>query len=427
MECSSTFSKFFSAEPSGNIQIVRPETNQRTLFQLVTDFWPHLSAVSAGCLAVWQTDAHVVHHCVTDGHHGRDMSPSTHWLFFLQYTFISLSGPAKACYKACTCLPDLKYINCSGGNLSTAVSSFPSNTEYLDLSENLLTALPRGAFGGLWGLKVLLLSTNNITSVAAGAFIKLQSLQRLDLSGNRIGALGDSFALGPGSLSQLLLSGNRLTALEIGAFRDLDGLARLDLSANLIQLIHPGAFGGVTSLRRLHLEGNRLRVLGTGLFSTLHSLEVLGLRGNPLGSLEPGVFAPLPSLALLDLSFNRLSGLNFKALLGVRSPVAHVLLEGNPWHCDCELQRVFDKLGRVRRISLDDYRELRCSEPAEMRGRAVTEVEGELCVGETVTVLVLTLTVLVTVAASLIMAERSKRSTEAKEEEGGVTEAYSYY
>ena len=44
-----------------------PETNQTTLFQLVTDCWPHLSAGSAGCLAVWQTHAGVVRHCVTDG------------------------------------------------------------------------------------------------------------------------------------------------------------------------------------------------------------------------------------------------------------------------------------------------------------------------------------------------------------------------
>ncbi|KAK0150767.1 Phospholipase A2 inhibitor [Merluccius polli] len=369
------------------------ETNQTTLFQLVTDSRPHLSAVSAGSL----------------------------------YTFMSLSGPVKACYKACTCLPDLKYINCSGGNISDSVSSFSSNTEYLDLSENLLTTLPSGSFGALWGLKVLLLSTNNITSVAGGAFINLLSLQRLDLSGNHIGALGDAFGLGLGSLSQLLLARNRLTALECGTFRTLDGLTRLDLSANLIQLIQPGAFGGVMSLRRLNLEGNRLRALGAGLFSTLHSLEVLSLRGNPIGSVEPGVFTPLPSLALLDLSFNQLSGLHYKVLLGMLTPVVHVMLEGNPWHCDCELQRVFEKLGRVRRIFLDDYRELRCSEPAELRGRPMTEVDSELCMGETVIVLILTVMVFITVVTSVIMAEKSKRSGEAKDEESRALEAYYDY
>ncbi|KAJ3592551.1 hypothetical protein NHX12_007678 [Muraenolepis orangiensis] len=352
------------------------------------------------------------------------MSPSTHWLIFLQYSFMSLSGPVQACYKACTCLPDLKYINCSGGNISAAVSSFPSNTEHLDLSRNLLTTLPPGCFGALWGLKVLLLSTNNITSMAGGAFVNLQSLQKLDLSGNQIGALGDAFALGLGSLSHLVLARNRLTALESGSFRNLDGLARLDLSANLIGQIRAGAFGGATSLRRLHLEGNRLRALEPGFFSTLHALEVLGLRGNTIGRVEPGVLAPLPSLAFLDLSFNQLSGLHYKTLLAMRAPVTHVLLEGNPWHCDCELQRVFHKLARVRRIFLDDYRDLRCSEPAELRGRAVAEVDGELCVGETVTVLILTVTVLITVVASVIMAEKSKRSGEAKDEESGPLEAY---
>ncbi|KAG7279581.1 hypothetical protein CRUP_034169 [Coryphaenoides rupestris] len=266
-----------------------------------------------------------------------------------------------------------------------------------------------------------------VTEAATVTGKVLKSLQKLDLSRNQIDALGDAFVLGPGSLSQLLLSRNRLTVLQNGTFRNLDDLARLDLSSNLIRLIRPGAFGGVRSLRRLHLEGNRLSALVSGLFSTLHSLEVLGLRGNPIGSVEPGVLAPLPSLALLDLSFNRLSGLHFKTLLGMRTPVTHVLLEGNPWHCDCELQRVFDKLRRVRRIMLDDVRELRCSEPAELRGRPMAEVDGELCVGETVTVLVLTLTVLVTVAAAVIMAEKSKRSQVKDEESGALEQAYCDY
>ncbi|XP_056144900.1 TLR4 interactor with leucine rich repeats-like [Lampris incognitus] len=301
------------------------------------------------------------------------------------------------------------------GNFSTSVSDFPYNTEYLDLSRNLLTALPPGSFGALWGLKVLLLKENNITFVSDRAFINLWSLQRLDLSQNQLSALGEGFSLGLNSLFELFLAHNRLTVLESKTLQNLDNLVKLDLSANLIELVKPGALSSLTALRRLLLDGNQLTTLDLELLSTLHSLEVLGLRGNRIHTAEQEVFAPLSNLALLDLGFNRLSRLHFKTLLSIQTASVHILLEANPWHCDCDLQRVFHKLATIRRLFLDDYKRLRCSQPKELRGSLMVEVDNELCVGETVTVLILTFTVLITVVAAIIMGEKKKRKCSAKD------------
>ncbi|XP_064167570.1 chondroadherin-like protein [Anguilla rostrata] len=261
----------------------------------------------------------------------------------------SLQTSGSVCEKGCDCQGEFRYTNCSGALFARVPGDIPPLTEHLDLSRNRLSLLPAGAFRGLRRLRVLLLSDNNISRVASGAFAPLESLQRLDLSRNRLSALGEGFSLGLDSLKELQLGENRLTRLD-GPL-NLDGLQRLNLSANAIGSVGPRAFGLMTSLRQLYLRDNQLGSLGDGVFSMLRSLEVLHLEGNRIDGTEAGVFAPLTGLALLDLTRNRLTAVRFKAFLGIRSHGTRVLLAGNPWSCDCDLQRVFGKLRGVRRLS----------------------------------------------------------------------------
>ncbi|XP_034042362.1 chondroadherin-like protein [Thalassophryne amazonica] len=343
------------------------------------------------------------------------MVTSAFWLLLLHLIFMLQTPVVNTCLGGCESLPDIKYVNCSDRSVVTALDNFPVNTEYLDMSRNLLTTLPSGSFGPLWGLKVLLLRENNITSVADGAFVKLNSLRKLDLSQNQLSALGDGFSLGLDSLTELVLAHNHLSVLESTNFENLHNLVKLDVSANIIEIVKPRALGSLTALRRLHFQRNRLTTLGLDFFSTLHSVEVLRLQGNQINMTEPGAFASLCNLVLLDLTFNQLSGLHFKMLLGICASNAHVLLEGNPWHCDCDLQRVFRKLASIHRLFLDDYEKLRCNEPAELKGSLMVEVADGLCVAETVTVLILTVTVLITVLAAIVMGEKNKRRGSAKD------------
>ncbi|KAF7656188.1 hypothetical protein LDENG_00045370 [Lucifuga dentata] len=365
----------------------------------------------------------IIHHLSGFIFHQSDGPAGTHRVmnvFILRlsvfgFIMASVSVAARTCHTGCICVSDIRYINCSDGNFSTVLSSFSLSTEYLDLSRNVLTELSPVSFGSLWGLTVLLLQQNNISRVADGAFINLQSLRKLDLSQNQISALGDGFSLGLSSLAELVLAHNRLTVLESRIFQNLDNLAKLDLSANLIQQVQPRALSSMTALRRLYLDRNQLRTLDLDFFSTLRSLEVLRLQKNHISIIDPGIFSSLCNLVLLDLAFNQLSHLHFKTLLSMCSPSVHVVLEGNPWNCDCDLQRVFTKLVSVHRLFLDEYHKLRCSEPAELQGRLMVEVADELCAAETVTVLILTLTVLVTVVAAIVMGEKNKRRSSAKD------------
>ncbi|XP_036401529.1 leucine-rich repeat transmembrane neuronal protein 2-like [Megalops cyprinoides] len=346
---------------------------------------------------------------VSRPHHQKVMA-----LFFGFLLYLGAESPQALglhpCGEVCDCIIEIRFLNCSNRGFTAVEGNLPPDTEHFDLSWNYLTGLHQGDFRLLWNLRVLFLNDNNISVVTGGAFSSMESLQRLDLSHNRISALSKGFSLGLGSLRELLLAHNKLTSLDGESFLHLDGLLRLDLSSNAIHSIQVRAFARMSALRQLHLRNNQLSYLDDAVFSTLWSLEVLNLRGNRISSTEVGVFTPLKSLAMLDLSHNRLSTIQFKTFLSIRTYSTHILLAHNPWNCDCDLQRVFRKLRSVHRLFLDDYLNLSCGEPPELRGYWLSQVDTELCIAETVTVLIITVTVVITVLAAIVMAERNKRN-----------------
>uniref|UniRef100_A0A8C1YYM5 Uncharacterized protein n=1 Tax=Cyprinus carpio TaxID=7962 RepID=A0A8C1YYM5_CYPCA len=307
----------------------------------------------------------------------------------------------------CTCYEELKFTNCTSRNFTHLPAALPPFTEQLDLSLNHLSAIRPRAFHSTQRLRILLLNDNVIAVLADGAFSLLEGLLRLDLSRNRISFLSEGFSQGLSSLRDLSLAENRLTSLDSSCFVHFDALQRLNLSHNAIETIKMRAFGSMSTLRQLQLNSNNLTVLKNGIFSMLRNLEVLNLHHNQIHYLDVGVLSPLTSLALLDLTNNNLSTIQFMTFLSLKTSSTHIILQGNPWNCDCDLQRVFRKLCNVKRLFLDDYDNLTCVNLDESQ-RNYTMKE-ELCIAEMVTVLVITLTVVITVVAAIVMAEKKRK------------------
>nr|XP_015214897.1 PREDICTED: leucine-rich repeat-containing G-protein coupled receptor 5-like [Lepisosteus oculatus] len=336
------------------------------------------------------------------------------YIWFLFHLWFGSSTFVPQCEKGCDCQEVLKCVNCSKAAFTYIPGNLSSDTEHFDLSWNNLTVIPVGALSFLWRLKVLLINDNDIRVIEDGAFSCLENLRRLDLSRNKISSLGNGFSIGLQSLGELLLSENQLRALNSESFQHLDNLQKLNLSCNNISYIEIRAFRHMTYLRQLHLNENRLATLNNNIFSMLKSLEVLNLEGNQINNTDLDVFMPLSSLTLLNLVQNQLQSIKFKTFVSIHNYETHILLAGNHWHCDCDLQRVFRKLQNTQRLILDDYEYLTCKEPHELEGHKIVDVENELCFGETVTVLIITFTVIVTVVAAIVMAERNRKKRTGK-------------
>ena len=104
-------------------------------------------------------------------------------------------------------------------------------------------------------ITILDLENKSISSISAGDFNDLTSLEDLDLSDNQI------------------------SSLPAAIFDDLTSLRRLDLRYNQIRSLSGDVFENNTSLRKLYLAGNRITSLPDGLFEGLTSLDALGLEG----------------------------------------------------------------------------------------------------------------------------------------------------
>ncbi|XP_019740405.1 slit homolog 1 protein [Hippocampus comes] len=323
--------------------------------------------------------------------------------------FLPSAASTRSCPRRCLCYEHSDLVDCRERGLWHVPGGLPHGTWLLELGGNNLTEIRSGDFAGLWSLRVLVLANSQIRALQAQAFFSLSYLEKLDLSGNRLTHLPADFSVSLSALRELRLERNNLHHLSTFSFEYLDNVEKLDLSHNRLASVGPGVFRGLSRLRQLDLHGNRLSAVLRGSLDMLPGLEVLRLSRNNISEIDTEALAPLYSLALLALDGNNLHHLKFKAFLSLHTTATHIRLAGNPWSCDCELQRVFSKILHVRHLHIDDYRDVTCQRPPQLAGASLARVDGRLCVAETATVLVITVTVLVTVAAAVVMAERNRK------------------
>uniref|UniRef100_A0A8C6ZM50 LRRCT domain-containing protein n=1 Tax=Nothoprocta perdicaria TaxID=30464 RepID=A0A8C6ZM50_NOTPE len=196
----------------------------------------------------------------------------------------------------------------------------------------------------------------------SGSLIFPLETEHLDLSNSGLHAMPSLALRSLWKLQVLLLCGNDIAEVERGAFQSLERLQKLDISGNMITVLGSSFSAGLSSLLELSLSHNRIQA------------------NNQLLSLHDGVFSML-----------------FKTFLTLQTAGTHILLSDNPWFCDCDLQRVFSKLHSVRRLVLDRYENITCTEPAVLRNIPLASVDTQLCAAEMATVLIITITALVIV------------------------------
>ena len=187
--------------------------------------------------------------------------------------------------------------------------------EELDLSYNDLDSLPAGVFSKLSSLRFLHLNDNRLTGFPANIFSGLSAVRFVSLHSNQLTSLPGSLFSRLPELRQLQLDTNQLASLPSDIFSGLSRLTELGLSENKFKALPADIFSELTELRELRLQSNQLAKLPAGIFAGLSGLGYLYMQNNALGGLPEGVFAGLSGLRRLDLSGNNVDPLSLPLTL----------------------------------------------------------------------------------------------------------------
>ncbi|XP_016312208.1 leucine-rich repeat and transmembrane domain-containing protein 2-like [Sinocyclocheilus anshuiensis] len=269
-------------------------------------------------------------------------------------TLLSSCGTSTSCPSGCSC--NVNHTDCSDLNqlasLDSILDQLPFDTSYLNLSNNNFTTVEPGRFSHFCGLLHLDLSRNLLSSINLGCFSNLSTLLHLNLSRNLLSSVFPSSFSHLNNLEVLDLSENLLVRLPVNLFSDLGSLTELVLRDNILKELNPDQFKGLTELRRLDLSFNSLSSMPTHLLDGLQNLVWLSLMGNKLRTLQRTSLEPATALQQL-------------------------LLDGNPWNCNCNLIPLKHWLEWIVYTggSIDSAN---CSFPANLHGKDLRSIPMEM-------------------------------------------------
>uniref|UniRef100_A0A4W6DFL6 Chondroadherin-like protein n=1 Tax=Lates calcarifer TaxID=8187 RepID=A0A4W6DFL6_LATCA len=279
---------------------------------------------------------------------------------FMLVLALSLPVDAGKCPRVCSCDSAKLTVACVGKNLTEVPPTIDEITVKLDLKNNNLQVLPRGAF-----------IRCNIIKVKEGAFRTLGRVVSLNLAYNKIDVLYQESFDGLSSLKELHLDHNRVEEIQPGVFTQLGFLNLLALTHNQLVYIPNMAFQGLNNIKWLRLSHNSLNNLApealdhnelqffpTQTMSRLREVTRLDMSHNPMTYLgeESVSMAKLTHLyldhmSLQDLSDQALSGAPFLSHLDLSQNQLRYLeplsgpkeltrlnLTGNPIYCNCYMR-----------------------------------------------------------------------------------------
>ncbi|CAL4094795.1 unnamed protein product [Meganyctiphanes norvegica] len=185
-----------------------------------------------------------------------------------------------SCPARCACFGTT--VDCAKRGLTRLPRGVPPDTQRLDLQGNELTAVYYSDLAGLHQLRILQLHENKIHTVERGAFQDLSQLERLRLDHNKLQHLPDNLFLNCPSLYKLELSRNNLKIVGKKLLKGLTQLRYLQLDENEITCIDEHAFKGLSLLEILTLTNNNVTTLWQGTFEATPRLRALRVSGNKL-------------------------------------------------------------------------------------------------------------------------------------------------
>lgn len=278
---------------------------------------------------------------------------------FLSVVASSVPGP---CPVECSC-PTVHGANCINSSLNEIPQSeFDQNLTKMNASFNNIVILSKDSLKHIPMLIHLNLSHNKICSIDSQAFLALKNLSSLDLSSNNMTSINSSTFMYNRQLTWLSLAGNSMFKLPSNLF--LPQLQYFNLSRCNLRDLQSDTFKSMQELRELYLDNNEIVSLNTGVFRHLYQLQKLDLCYNSIESLREHVFSRLSKLRSLSLCHNNVSRINV-TLLDAVVRIGEVVLEGNPFICDCGAADLYYSCAEKKSCHLN----LTCEFPAYLKRR----------------------------------------------------------
>lgn len=256
---------------------------------------------------------------------------------------------------------DLVDLYLSNNHLSkiTSRSFQASNIVNLDISHNSFERLPASALLPLRNsLKTFQLSHNEKelsidpeafqgfqldslllrnSSLRNSTFLEYVNTRELDISSNIFDSLDFSKYTNLHSVEVLHAENLDIEFLETETLAPFTGLRFLNLAKNKIVLFGAEIFSLMKNLQTLNMEGNSFMTLPNNLGEVLPHLRELYFARCHVMALTEDTFEGMKNLSRLDMRYNKIQVLpeSLGPLLESNSSV--VDLQGNPFHCNCEM------------------------------------------------------------------------------------------
>lgn len=192
------------------------------------------------------------------------------------------------------------------------------------------------------------------------------ALRNIDFSNNPIYELrsNEFFNANLRDVHKLQLHNCSIEVVNAKAFSNLGLVIELDLSTNRIAMLDKDVFRDNVKLRILNLNHNKIRVLQDGLFHNMTYLQRIYMAHNEIEEITPKTFDNLPALQHIDLSHNKLKHMAEDFTEGL-TRLNSLSIEGNPWYCDCYLQKFKEKMVSKFLITSPTL----CEGPAYIKGK----------------------------------------------------------
>lgn len=272
-------------------------------------------------------------------------------MVFVVVTMAATSA-ALPCQCKLTPLQDGTIAGCANQDLTEVPLCVPDNTTILQFSGNIVVQMNTSFTSQKRSLRQLEAHRSHVSDVAVDTFSETPKLWKV------------------------LLSHNNIHQLPAGLFDETPLLEVVDLSGNMLRSLPAGLFRKAPRLRRLDLSSNYLSTLPADLLAGCGSQAILRVATNHLATVPAAIIASCSSLVELDASSNQMTVLQADVLAAIAqlAQLNTLLLQGNPWQCDCYLTPLAELL--QTRDSLDE--ELTCGGPAALQDLHVVHAVSQL-------------------------------------------------